>query len=183
MFVAPNGKVFCAGASQATRYLDVSGAGSWDFVGNSIYGMRNWGSAVMYEEGRVLVMGGSPCDFYSNTCNTYPSATAETINLNSSTPAWQYTGSMTTGARKLHNATLLPDGKVLMTEGTRGTEGPNGRRTICVDLASFFVGQAESRTRLFGFTLWTPPRRSAFMQTRSRSKPHIFGIIADAVFD
>ena len=111
MFVAPNGKVFCAGPAQASRYLDVSGAGSWTFVGDSNWGTRNWGSAVMYDQGRVLVMGGSPCEFYSNTCNTYPTATAETINLNSSTPAWQYIGSMTTGARRLHNATLLPDGE------------------------------------------------------------------------
>src|SRR5207247_9498148 len=69
-------------------------------------------------------MGGSPCGFYSS-CTTYPTATAEMIDLNSPTPAWAYTGSMVTGGRKLHNATLLADGKVLVTGGTRGTEDPN----------------------------------------------------------
>jgi hypothetical protein len=82
---------------------------------------------VMYDDGKVLIMGGSPCAFYATDCNTYPTATAEIIDLNSPTPTWEYTGSMVTGGRKLHNATLLPDGKVLVTGGSRGTEGPNAR--------------------------------------------------------
>ena len=38
MFVAPNGKVFCAGPSPVTRYIDVTGTGAWSLVGNSNYG-------------------------------------------------------------------------------------------------------------------------------------------------
>ena len=125
MFVAPNGKVFCAGPSQTTRYLGVTGTGAWSSVGNSNYGTRNWGSSVMYDDGKVLLVGGSPCGFYDTNCNTYPTATAEVIDLNSPNPSWEYTGSMVTGGRKLHNATLLPDGKVLVTGGTRGSEDPN----------------------------------------------------------
>jgi galactose oxidase len=125
MFVAPNGKVFCAGPSPTTRYLDVAGTGAWSSVANNNYGTRNWGSAVMYDEGKVLIVGGSPCGFYSTSCATYPTATAEVIDLNGPNPVWTYTGSMVTGGRKLHSATLLPDGKVLVTGGTRGTEGPN----------------------------------------------------------
>src|SRR5438874_4431694 len=74
MHVAPNGKVFCAGPSQTTRYLDVTGTGAWSLVGNSKYGTRNWGSSVMYDDGKVLLMGGTPCDFYLN-CATLPTAT------------------------------------------------------------------------------------------------------------
>ena len=59
MFVAPNGKVFCAGPSQTTRYLDVTGAGAWSSAANNNYGDRNWGSSVMYDDGKVLIMGGS----------------------------------------------------------------------------------------------------------------------------
>ena len=129
MFVAPNGKVFCAGPGPMTRYLDTTGTGTWTTVANSNYGTRNWGSAVMYDDGKVLMMGGSPCGFYSNNCTTYPTATAEIIDLNSPNPAWTYTGSMMTGGRKLHNATLLPDGKVLVTGGSRGTESANNAPT------------------------------------------------------
>jgi galactose oxidase len=127
MFVAPNGKVFCAGPGQVTRYLDVTGTGDWSSVANTNYGTRNWGSAVMYDDGKVLIMGGSPCGFYSTNCTTSPTETAEIIDLNSSPSAWTYTGSMVTGGRKLHNATLLPDGTVLVTGGSRSTESANAK--------------------------------------------------------
>ena len=125
MLVAPNGKVFCAGPSQTTRYLDPSGTGSWSAVGDGNYGTRNWGSSVMYDNGNVLLMGGSTCPPYPvSSCTTLPTATAEVIDLTSSTPAWKYTGSMAY-ARRLHTATLLPDGKVLVTGGSQGSEDPN----------------------------------------------------------
>ena len=54
MFLAPNGKVFNAGPSATTRYLDTSGTGAWSVVGNNTFGTRNWGSAAMYAPGRVL---------------------------------------------------------------------------------------------------------------------------------
>src|SRR4029077_11637359 len=107
MFVAPNGKVFYAGPSQATRYLNVSGSGTWNLVANNNFGTRNWSSAVMYDDGKVLLTGGSPCAPYSNstTCTELPTATAEIIDLNSANPSWNYTASMA-GPRKLHNTTL-----------------------------------------------------------------------------
>ena len=130
MHVAPNGKVFCAGPSQTTRYFDATGTGAWSLVGSSNFDTRNWGSTVMYDEGKVLLMGGSPCAPYpftpgATSCTTSPTATAEIIDLNSPNPAWIYTGSMVTGGRKLFNATLLADGTVLVTGGSRGTEDPN----------------------------------------------------------
>ena len=71
MHVAPNGKVFCAGPSQTTRYLDATGTGAWSLVGSSNFGTRNWGSSVMYDEGKVLLMGGSPCAPYPFTPDRY----------------------------------------------------------------------------------------------------------------
>jgi galactose oxidase len=123
MHVAPNGKVFVAGPDPATRYLDVSGTGAWSFLANSNYGVRNWGSSVMYDDGKVLLMGGITCNPYAN-CGILPTATAEIIDLNKPTPAWQYTASMM-GPRKLFNATLLPDGKVFVSGGSRGSQDPN----------------------------------------------------------
>ena len=127
MYVAPNGKVFMAGPNSATRYLDVSSTGAWTTVANNLYGNRHWASSAMYDDGKIIVMGGATCGFYS-TCTTLPTATAEIINLNTAQPAWTYTGSMALG-RRLHNATLLADGKVLVTGGTQGTEGPNTNST------------------------------------------------------
>src|SRR5205823_6490382 len=77
----------------------------------------------------VLLTGGRPCAPYSTTCAELPTTTAETIDLNSSSPAWQYTGAMVTGGRKLFNATLLADGTVLVTGGSRGIEDPNTQPT------------------------------------------------------
>src|SRR5207237_10619528 len=121
--LSQDSKMFYAAAIHTTLYLDVSGIGAWSSVANSNFGTRNWGSSVMYDDGKVLLMGGTTCGFYAN-CAILPTATAEIIDLNSSTPVWKYTGSLAVG-RKLHNATLLPDGKVLVTGGDQGTADPN----------------------------------------------------------
>ena len=76
-FLAPNGKLFYAGSQQTTRYLDISGAGTWTTVGNRRVAGRENGSAVMYEPGKILYAGGG------RTTNT-----AEIIDLNKSAPAW-----------------------------------------------------------------------------------------------
>jgi len=120
-FVAPNGLLFYAGELRQSAYLDPSGDGSWIDVASSLYGQRDYGSAVMYRPGRVLIVGGS------NPPNGAPTATAEVIDLNAGGPAWHYTGSMTNARRHL-NATLLPDGRVLATGGTSsaGFSDPTG---------------------------------------------------------
>ena len=48
-----------------------------------------------------------------------PTATAETIDLNATGPAWKNTDPMHHPRRHL-NATILPDGQVLVTGGTSG---------------------------------------------------------------
>ena len=120
MYVAPNGKVFNAGPNQTTRYLDTTGTGAWTFVANTRFGARNWGSSVMLEDGRVLLVGGSTCGQYEANCAYEPTETAEVLDPNAPSPVWQYVAPMTL-RRKSHNATLLPDGTVLVTGGTAGT--------------------------------------------------------------
>jgi hypothetical protein len=118
-FVAPNGLVFYAGELQQTAYLDPSGAGKWTPVANSNYGRRDYGSAVMYQPGKVMIVGGS------DPPNGIPTSSAEVIDLNQPSPSWRYTDHMAY-ARRQFNATLLPDGTVLATGGT-STDGFSDR--------------------------------------------------------
>lgn len=110
-FVAPNGLVFYAGELQQTAYLEPIGAGGWTAVAASNYGRRDYGSAVMYQPGKVMIVGGS------DPPNGAPTSSAELIDLNQSSPSWRYTGHMA-HARRQFNATLLPNGEVLATGGT-----------------------------------------------------------------
>jgi hypothetical protein len=109
LHVAPNGKVFMSGPERDTKYLDTSGTGAWNFVARRNFGQRASGSSVLYDEGKVMVMGGA----------RPPTNTAEVIDLNAATPAWRNVNSMAF-ARRHHNSTLLPDGTVLVTGGTSG---------------------------------------------------------------
>jgi len=116
-FVAPDGRVFYAGEAWQSRYLDVTGSGSWSDGPYRQYPTRDYGSAVMYEPGKILyVGGGSP-----------PTNTAEIIDLNDATPTWRFTASMAFPRRQM-NATLLPTGDVLVTGGTSspGFNDPTG---------------------------------------------------------
>ncbi len=119
MLVAPNGQVFQAGPEQMSRYLDTSGKGAWTVVGNLNFGARSNGPAVMYNDGKVLVVGGGDP----------PTATAEVIDLSLSSPGWHYTGSMSI-ARRQHNAVLLPDGTVLVIGGSSGAGFDNSTSPV-----------------------------------------------------
>lgn len=109
MHLAPNGTLFYAGQGQVTRYLNTDGTGSWTIGPSSLYGIRDYGPSVMYDNGKILLAGGG----------TPPTATAEVINLNDPVPTWRYTGTMA-NERRQNNATLLPDGTVLVTGGSSG---------------------------------------------------------------
>jgi galactose oxidase len=110
-FVAPNGMVFYAGELSQSAYLDPTGEGRWIPAAESRYGRRDYGSAVMYQPGKVMILGGS------NPPDGVPTATAELIDLGASSPSWEYTEPMRFARRHL-NATLLPDGQILVTGGT-----------------------------------------------------------------
>ena len=109
LHLAPNGKVFVSGTESTTRYLDTSGTGAWTTVATRIGGDRDYGSSVMYDAGKVVIIGGGDP----------PLSSAEVIDLNAGSPAWSSVGSMA-NARRQMNATILPDGKVLVTGGTSG---------------------------------------------------------------
>jgi hypothetical protein len=58
-FVAPNGRIFYAGERVMSRWFDYSGTGSWSNGPSHIWPFnREYGSAVMYEAGKILYVGG-----------------------------------------------------------------------------------------------------------------------------
>ncbi|HEY7613578.1 MAG TPA: galactose oxidase-like domain-containing protein, partial [Gemmatimonadales bacterium] len=127
-FVAPNGLVFYAGERVSSRWFDVDGTGAgggrgqWTDGPNHVWPFnRDYGTAVMYEPGKILYAGGGghtgwpTPDAKSNT----PTAIAEVIDLNDQNPQWTETDPMSVPRRHL-NSTILPDGQVLITGGTRG---------------------------------------------------------------
>jgi hypothetical protein len=110
-FVAPDGRVFVAGPNAATVYVNPAGTGAAAAGPSHVYtGDRSYGSAAMYDAGKILVVGGGA-----------PTATAEVIDLNAGAGAtWRSVGSLAL-ARRQTNATLLADGTVLVTGGTNAS--------------------------------------------------------------
>lgn len=107
--VAPDGQVFYAGPSTTMRYLDTTGAGSWQTAGERDTIDRDYGSFAMYDIGKLLVAGGG---------SSSPSASIIDLNNGAQTTT---TGSMNYGRRQ-HNLTILADGTVLATGGNSSGE-------------------------------------------------------------
>jgi hypothetical protein len=131
-FVVPDGRVFVVGPSQSTYYLSPSGTGSWATGPTRNFGYRDYGSAVMYDgdAGKIMIVGGG---------NT-PTNTAEVIDLKAGTGWRTLTGSTSSTmavARRQMNATLLADGKVLVTGGSNATgfnTAPTDSRVLTAEL-------------------------------------------------
>ena len=159
VFVAPDGRVFYAGEEQQSRYLDVSGTGQWtNGPLRKFAPARDYGSAVMYEPGKILYVGGGDP----------PTNTAEIIDLNQANPAWQNTGPMLYARRQM-DATLLPTGDVLVTGGTSSggfsnAAGAVHRAEIWHPVTGAWTGVASSAvTRIYhGTALLLPDARVLF---------------------
>jgi hypothetical protein len=119
-FLEPkNGWVFYAGDGSSI-YLNPNGSGAWTTVGLGNGGAKvipshNYAPAVMVDS-KVLYIGGggSGC---TSTTSPVPEKRTEVIDLAAPTPTWAQAGEMALGRRQ-HNATVLPDGKVLVTGGS-----------------------------------------------------------------
>jgi hypothetical protein len=113
-FVEPkNGYVFVANEINPSLYLNPTGSGSWSYGPLRTASDRNYGSAVMLDTKVLYVGGGGDINCPANL----PKASAEIIDLAAASPAWSAVGSLNI-ARRQTNATILPDGKVLVTGGS-----------------------------------------------------------------
>lgn len=111
MFVDPEGRgVFSAGSQQTSAWVTTSGVGSWVIGPTRDTTDRDYGSAVMWDVGKIIVMGGA-----------HTQATAYTIDLTQGSPMWTETGSMQYPRRQL-SAVLLADDEVLVTGGSAGPD-------------------------------------------------------------
>jgi len=155
MHLAPDGRVFLSGPSKArkTQLLDTT-TGQWQVVGDSFQGEdREYGNSVMFDVGKVIIIGGG----------IPPQKTAEMIDLTQPAPQWVPAGEMSIG-RRHQNATLLPDGTVLVTGGTSGKQGPNN-------------GFNDLTAPVFKAELWIPPSNGAggtFLPMASESVPRLY---------
>jgi Domain of unknown function (DUF1929) len=129
-FIDPtNGLVFMAGERIQSLWLDVDGftgpdRGQWinGPAHTSAYPFnRDYGSAVMYESGEILYVGGGGYTDWDtpDATSPNPTATAEKIDLKDNSPSWSSAGSMSS-PRRHHTATVLPHGQVLVTGGVSG---------------------------------------------------------------
>src|SRR5262249_5789909 len=92
----------------STRVLDVA-AQTWTTVDPA---PLDGGSAVMYEPGKVMKVGGPWDDGVGN-----PSTSMYVLDMTQPAPSWQQTSGMAF-PRVTHNLTLLADGTVLVTGGS-----------------------------------------------------------------
>jgi hypothetical protein len=123
MFAAPDGRAYMAGPG-GSAYLSTTGTGSWVSGSGSSIGSRDYGSAVMFDVGKILLVGGGDP----------PTATAEVLDLNVS--ARHFVGSMAVARRQM-NATLLADGTVLATGGSNAggfNTAPTDSRVLTAEL-------------------------------------------------
>jgi glycosidase len=109
--VAPSGALFMSGSNATTFLFEdfENNPGNWVQTGRRSVENADYAPSVMFDVGKVVFIGGG------STTNV-----VEVIDLNAATPSWAVVGPMTFHRRQ-HNATLLPDGTVLVTGGSQGT--------------------------------------------------------------
>jgi galactose oxidase len=119
MHVASDGRVFMSGTNDRTLRLRTSPPGEWTEVGLRAAGNRDYCPAVLYDEDKVIYLGGG-----NDQGDHRPTDRVEVIDLRAGPARWRSTAAMTF-RRRQHNAVVLPDGTVLVIGGTRGGGGPN----------------------------------------------------------
>jgi hypothetical protein len=125
------------------------------------------GTSAMYAPGKVLLTGGG----FAGLGGT-PSTLAETIDLTTASPQWNrevQAGPMTWG-RQYATATVLPDGKVLVTGGTNCS----GNNNLNCGPNDTFGGAVQTPE------LWDPANPSVWQQMNATNSgvPRVYHSIA-----
>ncbi len=128
-----DGKVLIAGGDTAeitftnSAELYDPNTGTWSVTG-SLKETLDTGTATLLNNGMVLVAGGE-------TTNSTYSGIADAELYNPATGTWSYTGKLNYG-RRLHTATLLQNGQVLVAGG-----GNSNYSICCVAQAELYTPQ------------------------------------------
>ncbi len=126
--VASDGKVFMSGPLEQSYFLDPDNGGEWTPGEARDLKQRDYCPAVMYDVDKVIYIGGGhDAPPVGQEVPRPPTDAVEIIDLRDIPPRWSKTNSMHF-PRRQHNATILPDGTVLVTGGTRGGGGPDPDR-------------------------------------------------------
>jgi hypothetical protein len=116
MHLVSDGRVFMTGPQKLTQFLDTSDRGIWTPLSDrDTRNNKDYAPSVLYTEtpddpGKILYIGG----------DNFPTNAVEILDLNATPPTWTTTDSMQFNRRQ-HNATLLPDGTIVVMGGTQGT--------------------------------------------------------------
>jgi hypothetical protein len=116
MYQLSNGLVFGAVPGPRTFFMDPTGRGRF-WAGPTMHSRRYEGTSVMYAPDKVLAIGGD-----AGGANI---RSVESIDLDRANPRWREVAPMRY-AREYPNATLLPDGTVLVTGGTSSASNAAG---------------------------------------------------------
>ena len=113
MHSAPNGRLVMSGPAMLTWSVGSAG-GPWQVIGQRATNQRDYCPAVTYGRGQVVYLGGG-----NDEADSTPTQAIERLDLTQPAPEWK-PGSPMAFARQQHNGTLLADGTILVTGGTRG---------------------------------------------------------------
>jgi hypothetical protein len=115
MFALPSGKVAKVGPDPDSWLLDTGGAGAWTAGPPAPDGLlRDYGSAVLIDHTATIFGGGG-----ADPAGAAPTNLVSSVDLDVWPWTWRQRPPMAIGRRQ-HNATILPDGRVLITGGTSG---------------------------------------------------------------
>jgi galactose oxidase len=115
--VLPDGVVFITGTNAESFYLDPH-LGKWRLAPSRSQGARDYAPSVMYDVGKIVYIGGG-----NDARTNLPTDEVETIDctLPEDERQWRPAARMH-HPRRHHNATILPDGTILVTGGTQGKD-------------------------------------------------------------